>query len=117
MPVDAVEEGDGLVRITLQGRMAPADHAALLYFITKAIDGAAPVRLLIVLDGFAGWKGGAEWADDDLRIQDDSKIAKAAIVGEERWKEEVFAFVGRPFRRMPIEYFGSEAAARSWLTA
>src|SRR6185295_2813039 len=110
MPVDATEEGGNLVRITLQGRMAPADHAALLYFVTRAIDAAPAVRLLVVLDGFAGWKGGNEWGDEDLRLRDDAKVAKVAIVGENRWKDEVYAFIGQPFRRMPIEYFTAEPA-------
>lgn len=116
MPVDAHEEAPDLVRIILRGRMAPADHAALLYFVTKAIERARRIRLLVVLDGFEGWIGGEEWGDDALRLESDAPIVKTAIVGEARWKEEVFAFVGQPFRKTPIEYFGDEAAARSWLS-
>ena len=115
MPIDGSDEGSGLVRITLKGRMAPADHAALLYFITKAIERLGRVRLLVVLDGFEGWSGGEEWTDDALRLADDAPVVKAAVVGEARWKDEVFAFVSRPFRKIPIEYFGSEAVARAWL--
>lgn len=115
MPVDAREEAPDLVRVTLQGRMAPADHAALLYFVTKAIERTRRIRLLIVLDAFEGWTIGEEWGDEDLRLESDAPIVKAAIVGEDRWKEEVFAFVGQPFRKMSIEYFNNEAAARSWL--
>jgi hypothetical protein len=116
MPVDAREEAPDLVRITLRGRMAPADQAALLYFVTKAIERAGRIRLLIVLDGFEGWTTGEEWGDDALRLASDTPIVKAAFVGEDRWKEEVFAFVARPFRKAPIEYFEDEAAARSWLS-
>jgi len=114
MPVDAREEAPDLVRVTLQGRMAPADHAALLYFLTKAIERTGRIRLLIVLEGFEGWTIGEEWGDDELRLET-APVVKAAIVGEDRWKEEVFAFVGQPFRKMTIEYFDNEAAARSWL--
>ena len=115
MPVDASEEGSDLVRITLKGRIAPADHAALLYFVTKAIARAGRVRLLVVLDGFEGWTGGEEWSDDALRLANDAPVGKTAIVGEEQWKDEVFAFVSQPFRKTPIEWFTSEAAARAWL--
>ena len=117
MPVDASEEGSDLVRITLKGRMAPADHAALLYFVTKAITRAGHVRLLVVLDGFDGWTGGEEWNDDALRLANDAPVAKMAVVGEERWKDDVFAFVSQPFRETPIEWFTSEPPARAWLAA
>jgi hypothetical protein len=115
MPVDAHEEGADLVRITLQGRMAPADQAALLFFITKAIDRTGKIRVLVVLDGFDGWTAGEEWGDAELRLESDAVIVKAAFVGDLRWKEQMFAFVARPFRTAPIEYFTTEAAARSWL--
>src|SRR5689334_24177019 len=103
MAVDARDEGSDLVRITLRGRMAPADHAALLYSVTRAIERLGRVRLLVVLDGFEGWSGGEEWNDDALRLADDAPVVKAAIVGEARWKDDVFAFVSQPFRKMPIE--------------
>ena len=106
-----------LVRITLRGRVAPADHAALLFFVTRATAGGRRVRFLIVLEDFEGWTSDEEWGDDALRLESDAPIVKAAIVGEPQWKELVFAFVARPFRKTPIEYFGDETAARSWLGA
>jgi len=115
MSVDAREEGTDIVRITLRGRIAPADHAALLFFVTRATEGGRRVRLLVVLENFEGWTGDEEWGDDALRLESDAPIVKAAIVGEPRWKEQVYAFVARPFRKTPIEYFDDEAAARSWL--
>ena len=117
MPVDARQEKPDLVHVTLRGRIAPADHAALLACVAQATGRAGRVRLLIVLRDFEGWTSGEEWGDDALLLQDDSAIVKAAIVGQERWKDDVFTFVARPFRGIPIEYFDSEAAARSWLSA
>lgn len=45
----------------------------------------------------------------------DAPIIKTAFVGETRWKDEIFAFVAKPFRAFPIEYFETETAAREWL--
>jgi hypothetical protein len=115
MPVDAHEEEPDLVRITLRGRMAPADHAALLFFVTRAIERLRRVRLLVVLEDFEGWTKAEEWGDAELRLEDDAAIVKMAIAGAIGWKDEVFAFIGQPFRRLPIEYFESEDAARTWL--
>ena len=117
MPVDVREEGSDMVVITLQGRMAPADQAVVLDFLTKTAERAGKIRLLAVLRDFEGWTIGEEWADDALRLQSDEPIMKAAIVGEVRWKDEVYAYISKPFRKTPIEYFESEVAARSWLTA
>ena len=116
MPIEAREEAPDIVCITMRGRMTPADHATLLFFIAKTVEGARRVRLLILLEDFEGWTTGEEWADDALRLENDAVIIKAAIVGERRWKDQVFAFVARPFRKIPIEYFVSEVAARAWLS-
>jgi hypothetical protein len=116
MPVDAKEEDGDLVHLTVRGRLTTADQAALLAFVTKAVQRHGRIRLLISLDGFAGWTAGDEWGDDALRLADDAAIVKAAFVGDPRWRDEVFAFVGRPFRSIPIEYFTAETPARAWLS-
>jgi hypothetical protein len=96
--------------------MDTADQAALLSLVTKAIERHGRIRMLIVLDAFEGWTTGEGWADNDLWLASDAPVVKAAIVGEARWQDEVFAFVSKPLRTFPIEYFEDEAAARLWLS-
>jgi len=115
VPVDAKEEAGDLVHLTVRGRLTTPDQAALVYFITKAAQRHGRVRLLITLEGFAGWAPDDEWGNEALRVADDATIVKAAFTGEARWKDDVFAFVSRPFRTIPVDYFTSEEAARSWL--
>jgi hypothetical protein len=117
MPIDGIEEPGDVVRLGVRGRLTPADQAALVFFITKAAQRHGRVRLLIGLDGFAGWTRDDEWGDEALRIADDATIVKAAFVGDARWRDEVFAFVAQPFRAIPIEYFTAEDPARTWLAA
>jgi hypothetical protein len=117
MPVVANEEAGNLVHLELQGRLSPADQATIVYFLTKAAQRHAQIRLLVTLAGFAGWTEDDDWGDEGLRISDDAAILKAAFVGEARWKDEVFAFVAKPFRKIPVEYFTSAAEARTWLDA
>ncbi|MCC6764076.1 MAG: STAS/SEC14 domain-containing protein [Deltaproteobacteria bacterium] len=85
----------------------PADQAALVHFVTKATQRHSTIRLLVTPDD--------DWNDAGLRIPDDSVVAKAAFVGEPRWRDELYAFVAKPLRAIPTEYFGSEALARAWL--
>jgi hypothetical protein len=115
MPVDAREEAGNLVHLMIEGRMTTPDQAALIYFITKAVQQHGRIRLLISLTRFAGWAADDSWGDDALRIQKDATIVKAAFVGDPEWKDDVFAFVAKPFRTIPMEYFTTEAAARTWL--
>ena len=117
MAIDAKDEAGNLVHLTVRDRLTTADQAALVYFITKAVQRHGRIRLLVGLDGFAGWARDDEWGDEALRIADDASITKAAFVGEERWRTEVELFVSKPFRTIPIEYFTAESAARIWLAA
>jgi len=50
-------------------------------------------------------------------MEHDDDIEKIAIVGDEKWKDLVFAFTGKPFRRAAIEYFNSShlEKARAWI--
>ena len=115
MSVAAKDEAGNLVHLELSGRLSSADHAALVYFVTKATQRHGTIRILVTLAGFEGWVPDDDWDDAGMRIPDDTAVAKAAVVGDARWKDEVFAFVGKPFRAIPVEFFADEAAARAWL--
>ncbi len=117
MPVDAKEEAGDLVHLMVRGRLTTPDQAALVYFITKAVQRHGRIRLLVTLDGFEGWTADEGWDEAGLRIPDDTAVVKAAFVGDARWQDEMFAFVAKPFRTIPTEYFTTEAAARAWLSA
>lgn len=117
MPVDAREETGDLVHLMVRDRMTTADQAALVYFITKAVQRHRRIRLLVTLESFAGWEADEGWDDASLRIDDDSAIVKAAFVGDAKWQDDILAFVGKPFRTTPTEYFTTEPPARAWLSA
>ena len=44
---------------------------------------------------------------------------RIAVVGEERWRDEMMAFLMAPFRAAEVRYFTSEelAKAEAWLAA
>lgn len=114
--VGATEEGN-LVHLEVRGQMSTADQATLVYFITKAVERHGAIRLLVTLADFTGWEHAHDWDDAGMRIPDDKAVRKAAFVGEPRWKDDVFAFVAKPFRTIPMEFFPTESAARAWLDA
>jgi hypothetical protein len=73
--------------------------------------------LLVILENFEGWKGGADWNDLDFYILHGHKVSKIAIVAERRWEPLALAFAGAGVRRTPVTFFPSNELeqARKWL--
>jgi hypothetical protein len=48
----------------------------------------------------------------------DKEIEKIAVVGEEQWRDLVYAFLAKGFREAEVEYFlpADLANAHAWLT-
>lgn len=116
MVLDKRFERPNLVLATLEGVVTYRDQVQLLDWVRVWAQSAGPVRVLIALEGFAGWKADlpfenvTSWLDDD-----DGSVLQIAIVGEPAWKARVLTFLAQPLRRVPLEYFRNETAAREWL--
>jgi hypothetical protein len=110
-------EPPDLVVAILRGIVTSHDHAELLESVRASIRQAGTVRLLILLETFAGWQPGAAFDSTTAWLQDDEAVTKLAIVGRQEWKLSVLLFMAQPLRRLPIQYFETEAAARRWLAA
>lgn len=110
-------ESPNLVLVTLAGVVTPGDQARLVEWVRDAIRTAGPMRLLVLLERFAGWNPGASFENPALWLRDDEGVTRIAIVGEPQWKLKVLTVIAQPLRRIPIEYFETEAAARLWLDA
>ena len=75
------------------------------------------IKILVITEGFEGWEQAEGWDDWSFAERNDSNIDKIAVVGDEKWRDSVFAFTGKGFRPVSIEYFDSdqEINARQWL--
>lgn len=73
----------------------------------------------MVLDKFQGWENAKGWKDLSFSKKNDAFIEKLAIVGDEKWRDDVDMFTFKGLRPVPIQYFGAEevVAARRWLNA
>ena len=110
----AFEHPDLLV-VTLSGLITAHDQAAVIERLRDALRTYGEVRLLVRLDNFEGWKAESSFDDASLWLQDNDRVARMAIVGDEAWRLQTLTFIAQPVRRTPIEYFTSEADARRWL--
>lgn len=97
-------DGD-TVQIVLSGVMRLSDQQSLQVAGKQLIEEGAKLRLLIALDSFQGWEKGVDWGDIAFLMDYGNEITKMAVVGEERWKEPMYAFLGKGFRATEIEFF------------
>ena len=108
-------EPPDLVTATLGGVVTSVDQFELVSFVRTAIATAGSVRVLLHLDGFAGWKPDARFDRHSLWLRDDEGVTKIGIFGDPEWKPAVLTLMAQPLRKVPIAYFATEAAARHWL--
>ena len=115
MVVSAAIEPPDLVVATLSGVITEADQGIVIAAVRKAIRDLGQIRLLVVLESFAGWQQAA-FADQALWLRDDEGVTRIAIVGAPERRVEILTAVGQPLRLVPIQYFSDSAEARRWLT-
>jgi hypothetical protein len=111
---------DGAVlTVRVSGVMKLADHQSLQATGKELIAQGRKVRLFVTLEDFEGWEKGVDWGDIGFLMEHGDDIARMAIVGDERWKDQIFAFVGKGLRDTEIEFFSPSSVkeADSWIHA
>lgn len=108
-------EDDGVIYARISGVMTVADQRALEAAARRLIEADRKVSLLVTLEHFEGWETNEAWGDD-LQFVLGNEIARIAIVGDQRWRDQALMFVGKGFRNTQIEFFttGSSEAAKAW---
>ena len=119
MAYEIIRIDGAVLHVRISGVMKLADQDSLQAAGMDLIAGGRKVRLLVTLVDFQGWEKGVDWSDVGFMTAHGDDIAKMAIVGDERWKDQVFAFVGKGYRSTHIEFFPSSSTkeAESWIRA
>ena len=111
---------DGAVLyVRVSGVMKLTDQQSLQAAGMELIAQGRKVRLFVTFEDFEGWEKGVDWGDIGFLMAHGDDIAKMAIVGDERWKDQVFAFVGKGLRtpRSNSSPPSSMTEAGSWIQA
>jgi hypothetical protein len=111
---------DGAVLyVKISGVMRLADQTALQDAGLRLMAKGQKVRLHVTLEDFQGWEKGVDWGDVDFLMAHGNDITKIAIVGDERWKDQISAFVGKGLRSTEIQFFPHHSAmeSESWIRA
>lgn len=116
MAVQITQVAGAFFEARVTGTFAQTDQGALQDQTRALIAAGHRPRALIILDGFTGWERGAKWGDLSFMMGPGEQILRIAIVGDEKWRDDVQLFVAKGLRPTAIEFFppGRLEAARSW---
>ena len=110
-------QADDIFVLRISGILKRFEFGAEEEALARRIDTGSNPRLLVILENFEGWEGGANWNDLDFYILHGHKVSKIAIVAERHWEPLALAFAGAGVRRTPVKSFPPNELeqARSWL--
>jgi hypothetical protein len=117
MAFTIIEASGPIVSAKITGELSVSEVGQLQALALETIKRSGKMKGLLILENFRGWKREGEWGDITFLNQHDKDIAKIAVVGDEKWRDPIYAFLAKGFRQAAVEYFlpGELAKARAWL--
>jgi hypothetical protein len=106
---------DGVLRLRISGLMQVADQRGIQALVSSLPADDGGLRVVAELEDFRGWEKDEAWGDLGFLLANGHRIARMAVVGEERWRERALLFVGKGFRSTDIEYFPGARDAEDWV--
>lgn len=119
MSSEIANVSDRVLTIRIAGRLKHSELTAAQQQTADLIRQKGKVRLLVLVENFAGTEKAGDWGDISFQAENDPFIEKIAIVGDAKWEDLALLFTGKGVRRVPIEYFASAelGKANAWLAA
>jgi len=119
MPVEIIDTAGKLLQLKVRGMLKKADYDRIIQIAKEAIAREGKVRALVILEAFEGWERRGDWGDVSFMTEQGQHIEKMAIVGDEKWQDDAFAFTAKGFRATFIEFFtpSRRNEARTWLSS
>jgi SpoIIAA-like len=117
MAFTIIDTSGPIISATISGELGKSEVTQMQAAAVDAMRRFGKISALFILDNFRGWKREPDWGDVTFMTEHDQEITKIAVVGEEQWRDLVFAFLAKGFRQAEVEYFlpGDLAKARAWL--
>jgi len=117
MPFTIIDTTGPIVSAKISGEIARSEVSQIQATALDAIRRCGKISALFILENFQGWKREGNWGDITFLTEHDKDIAKIAVVGDEQWRDFVYAFLAKGFRQAAVEYFlpADLAKARAWL--
>jgi hypothetical protein len=117
MAFTIIDSSGPIVSAKITGELSVSDVSRIQAAASEAIRRLGKIKGLMILENFLGWKREGNWGDITFLTEHDKDIAKIAVVGDEKWKDLIYAFLAKGFRQAAVEYFlpADLAKARAWL--
>ena len=119
MAVTVQLENETLAVMRISGLLKKSDLDAAQAAAAKqlAAKGLTLVKVMVIVENFEGWEGGADWGDMSFYAAHGDKMEKIAIVGDPKREADWMMFMGAGIRPSPIKFFSLDqiAQARAWL--
>ena len=119
MPITVIDATGPIVSARISGTLARSEVSQMQAAALEAIQRCGKISALFILDNFKGWKRGGDWGDITFMMEHDNDIVRIAVVGDEEWRDLIYAFLAKGFRQAAVEYFlpADLARARAWVEA
>ena len=117
MPFVIIDASGPVLSVKISGELERSEVSQIQAAALQSIGRWEKIDALFMLDNFQGWKQSEDWGDISFMSDHDKDIGKIAVVGDERWRDMIYAFLAKGFRGAEIEYFlpAELSKARSWL--
>jgi hypothetical protein len=117
MPFTIIDATGPIVSVKVSGELRKAEVSEMQATAVELIRRWGKISALFILENFQGWKREDEWGDIRFLIEHDKDLAKIAVVGDEKWRDLIYAFLAKGFREAAVEFFGPDDLdkARQWL--
>jgi hypothetical protein len=118
MQVSVEQESPRVIAVELAGRLTSQEWHATLKDVAKLLRPEERASILLAAQGFEGWEPG-DWDDLSFQRENDERIARIAIVADQKWKDQVLMFAGQGLRKVDIRFFTppETAQARQWVSS
>lgn len=119
MPFAIIDGRGPIISANISGELSNSEVRQMQTAALEAIRRCGKIGALFILRDFQGWKRAAGWGDVSFLTEHDKDIAKIAVVGEDKWRDSIYAFLAKGFREAEVEFFvpGDLEKARAWLKA
>lgn len=119
MSYNIIEQTAEMNWIKLSGKLTVQDFLELQVLGRESLVQFGRFLALIELEAFQGWsKESAGWEQTSFLMVNEGQDSKIAFVGDEKWKVDVFMFIGDSMSTTAMEFFPQDRIeqARVWLS-
>jgi hypothetical protein len=97
-----IDASGPIISAKVSGELGRPEVSQMQAAALDAIRRCGRISALVILENFQGWKREGNWGDITFLTAHDQDIAKIAVVGEEQWRDLIYAFLAKGFRQAAV---------------